>query len=214
MPAIFQNVNSVYGYVRMRVNATTLITEVWPLPEHLASCMHHRAKPLPCENTRTAALWTMVAVPACMHVMAAFVWRAESQCVCPMALRLSTCDEGCHAMQAVAIPGGNVFDTVTIVSSLPQPPTSVLLPVLLFCFRYDCRWCYWERQSNGRNLMTGCARSQLHLCSLHWAHGPGAYADQVHTWASKPQGGQGDCHQRGAGQPDSHAGTGQRQPGS
>ena len=28
VPAIFQNVNSVYGYVRMRVNATTLITEV------------------------------------------------------------------------------------------------------------------------------------------------------------------------------------------
>ena len=30
VPQIFQNVNSVYGYVRMRVNATTLITEVWP----------------------------------------------------------------------------------------------------------------------------------------------------------------------------------------
>ena len=28
VPAIYQNVNSVYGYVRMRVNATTLITEV------------------------------------------------------------------------------------------------------------------------------------------------------------------------------------------
>lgn len=28
VPPIYQNVNSVYGYVRMRVNATTLITEV------------------------------------------------------------------------------------------------------------------------------------------------------------------------------------------
>ena len=28
VPSIYQNVNSVYGYVRMRVNATTLITEV------------------------------------------------------------------------------------------------------------------------------------------------------------------------------------------
>lgn len=28
VPVIYQNVNSVYGYVRMRVNATTLITEV------------------------------------------------------------------------------------------------------------------------------------------------------------------------------------------
>jgi len=31
VPPIYQNVNSVYGYVRMRVNATTLITEVHPL---------------------------------------------------------------------------------------------------------------------------------------------------------------------------------------
>ena len=60
-----------------------------------------------------------------MDVMAAFVWGAESQCVRPMAQKLLNCDEGCHAMQAVAIPGNNVFDTVTIVSSLPQPLTNV-----------------------------------------------------------------------------------------
>ena len=146
VPAIFQNVNSVYGYVRMRVNATTLITEVWPLPEHLASCMHPRAKPL----LLCRQWWQLT---ACMDVMAAFVWRAESQCVRPMARILLNCDEGCHAMQAVAIPGGNVFDTVTIVSSRPQPRTSVLLPVLLFCFSNDCRWCLWKRQSHGRSIM-------------------------------------------------------------
>ena len=38
VPQIFQNVNSVYGYVRMRVNATTLITEVWPFPVCELAC--------------------------------------------------------------------------------------------------------------------------------------------------------------------------------
>ena len=38
VPPIFQNVNSVYGYVRMRVNATTLITEVGPFPVSMLAC--------------------------------------------------------------------------------------------------------------------------------------------------------------------------------
>lgn len=42
VPQIFQNVNSVYGYVRMRVNATTLITEVWPFPVSMLACARFR----------------------------------------------------------------------------------------------------------------------------------------------------------------------------
>jgi hypothetical protein len=57
----------------------------------------------------------------------------------PVACRLRKCDESDYGMQAVAIPGGNVFDTVTIVRFLPQPRTIVVLSVLLACFSNDCR---------------------------------------------------------------------------
>lgn len=88
MPPIFQNVNSRYGYVRMRVNATTLITEVRP-PLCAQSSQHVQR----CEGMRPGPekpLWTS---KACTSIPT--LW---------------------SGMQAVESPSGLVFDTVTIVS--------------------------------------------------------------------------------------------------